>query len=144
MSTIMRYEVRFLCQLLFFFFKQKTAYEMRISDWSSDVCSSDLLAMAPPAAIARASPAPSEIANLEITLFILCSLFSVIFQIFLFLVEAVTLGHHCSALLPAHADPDPSSCRSTIVTLASDRTPNGISRRTLWKNSPPAREGGGR
>src|SRR3546814_1646379 len=27
---------------LFFFFKQKTAYEMRISDWSPDVCSSDL------------------------------------------------------------------------------------------------------
>src|SRR3546814_3453337 len=30
------------CVRLFFFFKQKTAYEMRISDWSSDVCSSDL------------------------------------------------------------------------------------------------------
>src|SRR3546814_2814056 len=30
------------CVFLFFFFKQKTAYEMRISDWSSDVCSSDL------------------------------------------------------------------------------------------------------
>src|SRR3546814_7329871 len=29
--------------ILLFFFKQKTAYEMRISDWSSDVCSSDLL-----------------------------------------------------------------------------------------------------
>src|SRR3546814_4767714 len=29
--------------VFFFFFKQKTAYEMRISDWSSDVCSSDLL-----------------------------------------------------------------------------------------------------
>src|SRR3546814_1092640 len=28
--------------ICFFFFKQKTAYEMRISDWSSDVCSSDL------------------------------------------------------------------------------------------------------
>src|SRR3546814_16905161 len=28
--------------MLFFFFKQKTAYEMRISDWSADVCSSDL------------------------------------------------------------------------------------------------------
>src|SRR3546814_4500706 len=28
---------------IFFFFKQKTAYEMRISDWSSDVCSSDLM-----------------------------------------------------------------------------------------------------
>src|SRR3546814_3371154 len=32
-----------LCLVVFFFFKQKTAYEMRISDWSSDVCSSDLL-----------------------------------------------------------------------------------------------------
>src|SRR3546814_7850187 len=32
-----------LCCFSFFFFKQKTAYEMRISDWSSDVCSSDLL-----------------------------------------------------------------------------------------------------
>src|SRR3546814_2136353 len=31
--------------VFFFFFKQKTAYEMRISDWSSDVCSSDLYCM---------------------------------------------------------------------------------------------------
>src|SRR3546814_3683470 len=41
----MYYLIRFfLCALCgwFFFFKQKTAYEMRISDWSSDVCSSDL------------------------------------------------------------------------------------------------------
>src|SRR3546814_9689076 len=40
--------VRYLCVflLLIFFFKQKTAYEMRISDWSSDVCSSDLNAIA--------------------------------------------------------------------------------------------------
>src|SRR3546814_4811551 len=34
--------VLFFLSTLFFFFKQKTAYEMRISDWSSDVCSSDL------------------------------------------------------------------------------------------------------
>src|SRR3546814_14920357 len=34
--------------IVFFFFKQKTAYEMRISDWSSDVCSSDLLRAASP------------------------------------------------------------------------------------------------
>src|SRR3546814_3614542 len=34
--------VNYSVALLFFFFKQKTAYEMRISDWSSDVCSSDL------------------------------------------------------------------------------------------------------
>src|SRR3546814_5110761 len=33
---------RFLSVMYCFFFKQKTAYEMRISDWSSDVCSSDL------------------------------------------------------------------------------------------------------
>src|SRR3546814_8950423 len=32
----------------FFFFKQKTAYEVRISDWSSDVCSSDLILMVAP------------------------------------------------------------------------------------------------
>src|SRR3546814_11396278 len=43
----MTMEVLFICSFLhfcfvFFFFKQKTAYEMRISDWSSDVCSSDL------------------------------------------------------------------------------------------------------
>src|SRR3546814_14590679 len=34
----------FVSCVYFFFFKQKTAYEMRISDWSSDVCSSDLMA----------------------------------------------------------------------------------------------------
>src|SRR3546814_7364997 len=35
--------------MLVFFFKQKTAYEMRISDWSSDVCSSDLVVTYTPA-----------------------------------------------------------------------------------------------
>src|SRR3546814_7953025 len=42
----------------FFFFKQKTAYEMRISDWSSDVCSSDLMEEAlPPMTIMFPMPA---------------------------------------------------------------------------------------
>src|SRR3546814_9144512 len=41
-----------------FFFKQKTAYEMRISDWSSDVCSSDL---APVVIYRRARPATATI-----------------------------------------------------------------------------------
>src|SRR3546814_4111460 len=42
--------VLFRCQCccVLFFFKQKTAYEMRISDWSSDVCSSDLGCARPP------------------------------------------------------------------------------------------------
>src|SRR3546814_6733487 len=39
--------VSFFIVIVFFFFKQKTAYEMRISDWSSDVCSSDLLSGVP-------------------------------------------------------------------------------------------------
>src|SRR3546814_7861660 len=38
----MLFLIRVFVSLFFFFFKQKTAYEMRISDWSSDVCSSDL------------------------------------------------------------------------------------------------------
>src|SRR3546814_2903478 len=39
-----------ICMYIFFFFKQKTAYEMRISDWSSDVCSSDLFTKQRPCA----------------------------------------------------------------------------------------------
>src|SRR3546814_8479767 len=39
MDTLELLQYHYFC---FFFFKQKTAYEMRISDWSSDVCSSDL------------------------------------------------------------------------------------------------------
>src|SRR3546814_10219601 len=39
---------RYVCwDIVIFFFKQTTAYEMRISDWSSDVCSSDLLEPGP-------------------------------------------------------------------------------------------------
>src|SRR3546814_9690394 len=43
--AVYKYSVSWVTLLIifsFFFFKQKTAYEMRISDWSSDVCSSDL------------------------------------------------------------------------------------------------------
>src|SRR3546814_10396349 len=41
----MVYLITVVCIVMFiFFFKQNTAYEMRISDWSSDVCSSDLRA----------------------------------------------------------------------------------------------------
>src|SRR3546814_17708675 len=41
---------------MFVFFKQKTAYEMRISDWSADVCSSDLVAPASPELAEPAAP----------------------------------------------------------------------------------------
>src|SRR3546814_7155886 len=42
LSSVLCCNVMYLHICVFFFFKQKTAYEMRISDWSSDVCSSDL------------------------------------------------------------------------------------------------------
>src|SRR3546814_3854097 len=49
-----------------FFFKQKTAYEMRISDWSSDVCSSDL-------GISRVGPSPISLTLLSDTVkFLAC------------------------------------------------------------------------
>src|SRR3546814_7682400 len=51
-----------ICSCFIFFFKQKTAYELRISDWSSDVCSSDLIKvdnadpLAAVSAVRRAAP----------------------------------------------------------------------------------------
>src|SRR3546814_9304504 len=56
----------FVCHLYFFFFKQKTAYEMRISDWSSDVCSSDLMYAMPdsPAIIAKIRAAAQGFASI--------------------------------------------------------------------------------
>src|SRR3546814_4311204 len=44
----------YMLYICFFFFKQKTAYEMRISDWSSDVCSSDLQVQSPANRIIKA------------------------------------------------------------------------------------------
>src|SRR3546814_4935028 len=56
-----------LLLLCFFLFKQKTAYEMRISDWSSDVCSSDLLALVAlaslPGVVSGAESASAAAAN---------------------------------------------------------------------------------
>src|SRR3546814_2826769 len=49
-----------VCFHVFFFFKQKTAYEMRISDWSSDVCSSDLPQASSPHAARPPSPRRAE------------------------------------------------------------------------------------
>src|SRR3546814_4178396 len=56
--------VNFLEIVSFFFFKQKTAYELRISDWSSDVCSSDLR---------RILSDPSAPADKETKRLVLCS-----------------------------------------------------------------------
>src|SRR3546814_16340509 len=57
-----------LCCMFFFFFKQKTAYEMRISDWSSDVCSSDLLATRLQEGLSMAHHAEVDFALLDVNL----------------------------------------------------------------------------
>src|SRR3546814_6779595 len=51
---------------IFFFFKQKTAYDMRISDWSSDVCSSDLQTFSPDRLKREFIIAGSDIAHLVV------------------------------------------------------------------------------
>src|SRR3546814_4738915 len=51
--------------LVVFFFKQKTAYEMRISDWSSDVCSSDLFAKAAGARVIATSSSDAKLDRLK-------------------------------------------------------------------------------
>src|SRR3546814_1687660 len=51
---------------IFFFFKQKTAYEMRISDWSSDVCSSDLRAQQQAISIANIQKTVADYYGLQI------------------------------------------------------------------------------
>src|SRR3546814_2578988 len=67
MIVLCHWAVVFSVRCVVFFFKQKTAYEMRISDWSSDVCSSDLdidyVAIQVAAAVSEgpvASPWPAE------------------------------------------------------------------------------------
>src|SRR3546814_4980592 len=52
---------------MFFLFKQKTAYEMRISDWSSDVCSSDLSGEAAVARTAIAAGVPYGLSTMATT-----------------------------------------------------------------------------
>src|SRR3546814_8582508 len=47
-----------MCLIVVFFFKQKTAYELRISDWSSDVCSSDLCSLRKRKVLASRPAAP--------------------------------------------------------------------------------------
>src|SRR3546814_969455 len=55
-SLCMKSERYLYLLLVFFFFKQKTAYEVRISDWSSDVCSSDLSGSEQPVPIFHPRP----------------------------------------------------------------------------------------
>src|SRR3546814_4167804 len=52
----------------FFFFKQKTAYEMRISDWSSDVCSSDLTETLCHSVFSRGSPVARSFQRSEVAM----------------------------------------------------------------------------
>src|SRR3546814_19914420 len=62
------------CAVCVFFFKQKTAYELRISDWSSDVCSSDLPQVVTIGRV-RSTPAASKTARSSSGAFIVWSSF---------------------------------------------------------------------
>src|SRR3546814_4954373 len=53
---------------MFFFFKQKTSYEMRISDWSSDVCSSDLGAGREPILALPVPPQRHQLVRLQLSI----------------------------------------------------------------------------
>src|SRR3546814_5629663 len=62
-----------VCVSYVFFFKQKTAYEMRISDWSSDVCSSDLLVSGKQSLRALDRPARARAQRMTVLSFVLAS-----------------------------------------------------------------------
>src|SRR3546814_9296570 len=91
--------------VMFFLFKQKTAYEMRISDWSSDVCSSDLrlcsalkqrLEAPPPLLTESRSPAKTRRGSEKRVLVVRCG--------------------HClrASVLTPHAEIGRASCRERV------------------------------
>src|SRR3546814_9852130 len=88
---------------LIFFFKQKTAYEMRISDWSSDVCSSDLLVLIdttlnpPPQAEAPAPPRRAALVFIFITVVLDVLALGVVIPVLPHLIEGFTGGDIGSA-----------------------------------------------
>src|SRR3546814_7922892 len=62
------FDIEFSFDICFVFFKQKTAYEMRISDWSSDVCSSDLGILKPSRLVAVGAQVSGRLVSLEVAL----------------------------------------------------------------------------
>src|SRR3546814_4443519 len=93
----------------FFFFKQKTAYEMRISDWSSDVCSSDLSGLVRDqvyAAVFGAGPAMDA--------------FVVAFRILNFMRRLSAEGSFSMAFVPVLAEDRKSVVEGTSVSVRVD------------------------
>src|SRR3546814_10757043 len=109
--------VAVLLNFVFFFFKQKTAYEMRISDWSSDVCSSDLAGGA-------GFRAPSLRAAHELSLRLLL-------RAGLCAADRAALGALCICHVhgqfadwPRHAGSDAGRCRIQRVRETDDQDPD--------------------
>src|SRR3546814_4650357 len=114
--------------LFFFFFKQKTAYEMRISDWSSDVCSSDLLptirrTMTDPTADDQSLMAPLRQALLD------CAAAGATITYQELAQRASFPGphtiHRLTLLLEAMARADHAAGRPLLAALAVSRTQTG-------------------
>src|SRR3546814_9053224 len=87
-----------------FFFKQKTAYELRISDWSSDVCSSDLVTFTAEVTVDHPMPAHQQVAE---SLAIPRQFFAIVADNFHVHPE------NCSALL-LHDEIGRASCRERV------------------------------
>src|SRR3546814_9181384 len=102
---------------LFFFFKQKTAYEMRISDWSSDVCSSDLsteLRTEPD------SPRVRDRADLrrQVKLVVLFAIAAVILLLFALSIDEPTVRYSLSDVYDPSQNHDANGLAVVWVTFA--------------------------
>src|SRR3546814_10127361 len=111
----------------FFFFKQKTAYEMRISDWSSDVCSSDLNGSL---RIERNRVALPELLDRVVDMFRLQAA-----------AKGLDFEYDRSPRLPGHVFTDEKRLRQILINLISNAikyTPSGSASLTVRWRDPVA------
>src|SRR3546814_1240732 len=104
-----------ILSVLFFFFKQKTAYEMRISDWSSDVCASDLDDLPGWAAFLHPASSDQEIA---VWIVVTCAVVMALGTASGGWKIIKTMGHKMVKLHPIHGFAAETSS-ATILTLAA-------------------------
>src|SRR3546814_5181366 len=96
------------------FFKQKTAYDMRISDWSSDVCSSDLKGPAGPAFRCRRRKCRLDLGNPRRRQYIRRQEFEGIAHVHLVAAGGVFADDFQSTLAVAHFEIGRASCRARV------------------------------
>src|SRR3546814_13510974 len=116
-----------------FFFKQKTAYEMRISDWSSDVCASDLAATDQPTAEADVTPAAAENPLLTAsTLPFQAPPFDKIEDADFLPAFEEDMKQHLAEVRKTADNPEPATLDNTIVAIEQRGEPLGRVARTYF------------